>query len=374
MRECRVAWVILLGWLLARHAQFPGFLSKPTKLWGMTAIVSVQGLSKRYGPVHALEDVTFDVPKGSVFGILGPNGAGKSTLLKTMMGLVSPSSGSVSVDGSEPGSAQALKAVGALIESSAFVPGLSGKKNLRVLAAARDVPSSRVDEVLRIVGLVSAANRKFGGYSLGMKQRLGIAAALLSSPQLIVLDEPTNGLDPQGIADVRELVMKLAKSGLTVIFSSHVLVEVERVCNHVLVLNEGTVAASLTVAQLRGATSGNAVRRFELTASPGDVVLPLLRGAGYDVPDTPPADDTWLVSLDVSQVPQLVRSLVERDVDIYRLVPTDSDLESTFFSLLHGKQNTPADADADVVSGDASHEATEEQSSTSDASHDKVGE
>lgn len=297
----------------------------------MEYVVRVEGVAKRYGTVQALSDVSLQVPAGSVFGILGPNGAGKTTLLRALLGLTTIDSGEITIAGGAPGSAASLTRIGALIEASAFIPGLTGAQNLTVLSKARGLPTRRVAEVLATVGLSEAAGRKFQGYSLGMKQRLGVAAALLPHPELIILDEPSNGLDPQGIADMRNLVKQLAGQGMTVLFSSHVLVEVERVCDYVAVLRKGEIATIGTVEAFRG-TAKNQPRAYSMTATPAASVRKLLTNSGHRVPPTDPADNTWDVTLYPEQVPAMVRSLVSAHIDVHQIAAAESDFETSFFS------------------------------------------
>lgn len=224
--------------------------------------ITTAGLTKRYGRHRAVNNIDLTVPRGSVFGFLGPNGSGKTTTIRMLLGLASPSRGSARVLGQEaPGQlAGVLPRVGALIEGPAFYPFLSGRANLRRLDSAnlRSDPKTRRARVARAldrVGLTSAAGKKVRAYSLGMKQRLGIAAALVSPRELLVLDEPTNGLDPQGTREVRALIRSLAEEGTTVFISSHLLAEIEQICSHVAVMHEGILRAQGTLAELRASAS-----------------------------------------------------------------------------------------------------------------------
>jgi ABC-2 type transport system ATP-binding protein len=204
--------------------------------------IRTDGLTKRYGERVAVDRLTLEVPTGVVAGFIGPNGAGKTTTMAMLLGLVSPSGGEGSVLGSsihEPGSY--LGRVGALIETPAFWPGLTGVENLRVLATLGSHDSRRIREVLALVGLEGRGDDRFGQYSLGMKQRLGIAAALLGDPELLVLDEPTNGLDPEGINEMRRLILELADGDRTVLVSSHILSELEHVSDWLIVIDEGAL-------------------------------------------------------------------------------------------------------------------------------------
>jgi ABC-2 type transport system ATP-binding protein len=207
----------------------------------MTAL-STEGLTKRYGSRLAVDNLSLEVPSGVVAGFIGPNGAGKTTTMAMLLGLVAPTAGSATVLGSsldEPGSY--LGRVGALIETPAFWPGLSGTENLRVVATLGGHDPGRIREVLDLVGLDGRGGDRFGQYSLGMKQRLGIAAALLGDPELLVLDEPTNGLDPAGINEMREFILELADGKRTVLISSHILSELEHLADWLIVINEGSL-------------------------------------------------------------------------------------------------------------------------------------
>ena len=203
-------------------------------------VVVTDRLTKRYGSRTAVDQLDMEVPAGVVAGFIGANGAGKTTTLRMLLGLVRPSSGTATVLGhplSDPSAY--LSKVGALIESPAFYPGLSGERNLRVQTTLAGLPSSRIQAVLDVVGLADRGGDAYKSYSLGMKQRLGIASALLGEPELLVLDEPTNGLDPTGIREMRELLRRVADGGLTVLVSSHQLVELQQVCDHLVMVDQG---------------------------------------------------------------------------------------------------------------------------------------
>ncbi len=204
--------------------------------------IEVQGLTKKYDNTVAVQSASFTVPRGTICGFVGPNGAGKTTTIRMLLGLITPTSGSGTVLGhsiTEP--EKYLASVGALIEGPAFYPALSGSENLKVLATMAGIPTERVDELINLVGLTGRGGDKFKTYSLGMKQRLGIAAALLPSPEILILDEPTNGLDPEGIQEVRDLLKKLASEGTTVFVSSHLLSEIEIISQHIVMLRKGEV-------------------------------------------------------------------------------------------------------------------------------------
>ena len=209
------------------------------------AVVSVQGLTKRYGEILAVDDITFSLEAGTVTGFLGPNGAGKSTTLRVLLGLAEPTAGDALVFGRRYRELeQPVRRVGAVLESNDFDPGRSGRDHLRALAIAAEIPPSRVAEVLELVELASNAHRRARTYSLGMRQRLGLAAALLGDPELLMLDEPANGLDPVGVHWLRKFLRRFAESGRTVLVSSHLLAEVAQAVDQVMIINGGRLVAA----------------------------------------------------------------------------------------------------------------------------------
>ena len=215
------------------------------------AAISVQGLTKRFGDVLAVDRLDFEVDPGTVTGFLGPNGAGKTTTLRMLLGLVAPTSGTATIDGRPYRElADPLRRVGAVLEAGGFHPGRSARDHLRVLAKAAGLPAGRVGEVLEQVGLAAAGRRRVGGFSLGMRQRLGLAAALLGDPEVLVLDEPANGLDPEGVHWLRGLVRGLADQGRTVLVSSHLLAEVAQTIDRVVIIDRGRLVAQSTLADL----------------------------------------------------------------------------------------------------------------------------
>src|SRR5687767_4084695 len=206
-------------------------------------ILSVQQLHKHYGSVHALKGVSFEVPEGAVFGILGPNGSGKTTLLGIVMDIIKPSNGTYSLFDETPTERHRSR-IGTLLETPNFYPYLSAVRNLRIVAKIKGHSEADIERVLEIVDLLQRKHSKFSTYSLGMKQRLAVASCLLGDPNVLVFDEPTNGLDPVGIAETRELIKKLNKEGKTIIMASHLLDEVEKVCSHVAILQKGVLIAN----------------------------------------------------------------------------------------------------------------------------------
>ncbi len=201
-------------------------------------ILSINSLSKSYGKINALDNLSFEVHKGEIFGLLGPNGSGKTTTLGILLGIILKNSGNFTWFGENPKPAT-RKHIGALLESPLFYPYLNAINNLKIIVDIKGGSYSQIDELLKLTRLYDRRHSKFKTFSLGMKQRLAVAAALINQPKVLILDEPTNGLDPQGIADIRELILKIASEGITIIFASHILDEVEKICNHVCVLNKG---------------------------------------------------------------------------------------------------------------------------------------
>ena len=234
-------------------------------------MIEAQGLSKRYGATYAVQSLTFDVRSSMVTGFLGPNGSGKSTTMRLILGLDTPDAGQVRIGGRRYRDLRwPLREVGALLETRAFHPGRSARAHLRALAASNAIPRSRVEEVLGLVGLAEVAGRRAGGFSLGMAQRLGMAAALLGDPQVLLLDEPVNGLDPEGIRWVRDLLRSLAAEGRTVFVSSHLIGEIGRTADHVLVIGRGRLLADTSVAELAARSASLEASFLELTAGSAD--------------------------------------------------------------------------------------------------------
>jgi ABC-2 type transport system ATP-binding protein len=216
------------------------YASRPTiNQLTLETILQLKGLSKKFGSLTAVNNLSFDIQKGNVYGILGPNGSGKSTTLGMVLNVVNPTSGSFNWFDGTLNTHEALKKVGAIIESPNFYPSMSAEDNLELVCKIKGLHTSRIDEVLETVNLVDRKKDHFKSYSLGMKQRLAIASALLNDPEILILDEPTNGLDPQGIHQIREIMKRIASEGMTILLASHLLDEVEKVCTHVVVIRKG---------------------------------------------------------------------------------------------------------------------------------------
>jgi ABC-2 type transport system ATP-binding protein len=213
----------------------------------LETILTINNLTKHFGPIKAVQDLSFTIEKGNVYGILGPNGSGKSTTLGMVLNVVNKTAGDFHwFDGSDS-THNALKKVGAIIERPNFYPFMTAAQNLKLVCKIKEVSEDKIDEKLELVGLLERKNSKFSTFSLGMKQRLAIASALLNEPEILILDEPTNGLDPQGIHQIREIIKKIAETGTTILLASHLLDEVEKVCSHVVILRQGKKLYSGTV-------------------------------------------------------------------------------------------------------------------------------
>ncbi|WP_243712844.1 ATP-binding cassette domain-containing protein [Actinomadura sp. 6K520] len=269
--------------------------------------------------------MSLTVRRGEVYGFLGPNGAGKTTTLRMILGLIRPSGGSATVLGRPAGGAGVNRHVGALVEGPGFYPYLSGRDNLRVLARYRGIGDGDVGRVLSRVGLAGRASDPFKTYSLGMKQRLGVAAALLGDPGLLVLDEPTNGLDPAGVGDMRRLLTELAAAGHTVLLSSHMLSEVQETCDRVGVINRGRLIVEATVGELRGA-GGLRVR-----AEPLSTALDVSKRLAGD--DVTVDGGALLLRVDPGRAAEVTRALVAADVDVHEIRPVERSLEEVFFEM-----------------------------------------
>ena len=291
-------------------------------------VVETNGLTKRYGTiVTAVDNLDLNVYRGEVYGFLGPNGAGKTTTLRMLLGLIRPTMGSAKVMGAEPGTPASLTKVGAIVETPAFYPYLSGYDNLSLLARYCEVPTSRVDATLAQVELPPRARHKFSTYSLGMKQRLGIAAALLKEPDLLILDEPTNGLDPQGMADVRNLIIELGKGQRTVLISSHLLGEVEVMCTRIGVIKKGKIVAEGTIDELRGAAT------LTVRGTPVDLAKTVLvKDAGVENV-TSLGDGAFSLKVDLQRTAEINQHLVQAGVAVTELHADERSLEDIFMEL-----------------------------------------
>jgi len=300
--------------------------------------VETAALTKRYGRRTVVDAVSLTVHRGEVYGFLGPNGAGKTTTLRMLLGLIRPTSGTARVLGRPSTSPGTTRRIGALIEGPGFYPHLSGRDNLRVMARYQGLPEAAADQALERVDLTDRGTDRFRAYSLGMKQRLGVACALMGEPELIVLDEPTNGLDPAGMQDMRGLVVSLARGGQTVMLSSHLLAEVQDVCDRVGVINDGRLLRESTVAELRGAAG------LRVRATPVEqalVVARRLAGADGARRSGQGRDGCLVLDLPPSAAPALNRALVTAGAEVYEIAPIERSLEEVFFEMTAHPRNTP---------------------------------
>ena len=296
--------------------------------------ITASGLTKRFGAVSAVDDLSFAAGPGMVTGFLGPNGAGKSTTLRMLLGLVAPDCGTARIGGRgyqelpEPG-----RLVGAVLEAAGFHPGRSGRDHLRVYCTACGYPPGRAGEVLELAGLAGAGARRVGGYSLGMRQRLALATALLGDPAVLVLDEPANGLDPEGIAWLRGLLAGYARSGRTVLFSSHALPEVEQLADRVVIVSAGRLAAQGTLAELAADGAAVSVR----TPQAGQLITSLARAGGCAERTGP--DGLRVTGLSAAEISRIART---QRIDLHELAAGRSGLEQVFLRLTAGPGREPA--------------------------------
>jgi ABC-2 type transport system ATP-binding protein len=294
--------------------------------------IEVRGLLKRYGDIVAVDRVDLTVEPGDVFGYLGPNGAGKTTSLRMMLGLIRPTAGSVHLFGRDPQlGVEALEGVAGFVEAPSFYPYLSGRVNLELCAGLDGgEASSRIDEVLDIVELRNRAKDKVGGYSHGMRQRLGIASALLREPRLLLLDEPATGLDPAGMRDMRELIRDLAERGITVLLSSHLLVEVEELCNRVAIVQNGSIAYEGELAELR--RQAGVSYQLRTTDDERARRVCLAQAGIEDVRDSKGLGILFKAQGDAA-VAELTLALSESGALVLELTPRQATLEDLFFRL-----------------------------------------
>lgn len=302
----------------------------------MEQVIATQQLSKRYGNVYRVKQVNLTVQEGEIYGFLGPNGAGKSTTLKMILGLVRPTEGKVTVFGKDLDSnrRQILAQTGALIESPSFYGHLTGLENMRVVQRLRDVPDQNVKEALSIVRLDKAKDKRVDQYSLGMKQRLGIAMALVSFPKLLILDEPTNGLDPAGIGEIRELIKSLPQRyEMTVLISSHLLSEIEQIATSVGIIHEGEMLFQGSLEQLQNRSRP----AIKIKTGNNPMAQHMLLRQGY----APVQDGEFLAleGLRDEQAAEINRMLVTNDIDVLRIEEHKKNLESIFLDMT-GKESS----------------------------------
>ncbi len=304
--------------------------------------VRIEDLTKRFGSFTAVDSMSFSVPHGSVFGFLGPNGAGKTTTIGMMLGLVPPDGGTVEIFGYDIRRAlsQVLTRTGAIVEQPAFYPYLSGRKNLEIVAALRGIADrDAVDSLLDTVGLTERADANFGGYSMGMKQRLGLASVLVGDPRLLILDEPTSGLDPAGQREIQNLIQNLAKTGRTVLLSSHQLNEVQEICSHVAIIDRGKLAVTGPISDVIGEG-----RALEIGVDRPTEALELLRSR-LDVEEARMDGASVVVVSDPEHAAAINRALVEAGFEVHLIRPRADMLEARFLELTsHAREEATDDA------------------------------
>lgn len=294
----------------------------------METILTIKNLNKRYGRIQALKNVSFEIKKGNVYGILGPNGSGKSTTLGITLNVVNATSGEYQWFDGALETHEALKKVGAIIERPNFYPYMTAYENLKLVCKIKNINYSKIEEKLELVGLIERKDSKFSTFSLGMKQRLAIASALLNDPEILILDEPTNGLDPQGIHQIRDIIKKVASLGTTILLASHLLDEVEKVCSHVVVLRKGEILYA-------GLVDGMAANEgfFELEADDNAKLKTVL--ATHPAVDKIVADDTKLLVYLKSELKasDLNQYLFQNGIALNHLVKRKNSLEEQFLEL-----------------------------------------
>lgn len=294
----------------------------------METILSISNLNKRFGQLHAVKNVSIEIHKGNVYGILGPNGSGKSTTLGIILNVVNKTSGDYSWFGGSMETHEALKRVGAIIERPNFYPYMTAEENLQLVCKIKGAPETKIQEKLELVGLIDRKKSKFRTFSLGMKQRLAIASALLNDPEILILDEPTNGLDPQGIHQIRDIIKQIAAQGTTILLASHLLDEVEKVCSHVMVLRKGEMLYCGTV---DGMTSKQGF--FELQSEDMSALKAAIESHS-SVEKTQEENGKLLVYLNQSlEAEALNRYLFGKNITLGHLVLRKNSLEEQFLEL-----------------------------------------
>jgi ABC-type multidrug transport system ATPase subunit len=293
-------------------------------------VIETQGLSFSFGNQQVVKSLSLQVPTGSIYGFLGPNGAGKTTTIKMLLNLLQPGQGSIHVFGQElqTNRISILSQIGSLIEQPAIYHHLTGKENLMNRALLLQVNETRVDEMLKLVQLTNAAHKKAGQYSLGMKQRLGIALALLNDPKLLILDEPTNGLDPNGIIEIRELLMRLVGTGKTVFISSHLLAEIEKMATHVGIINNGELMFQGTINDLQNISQPLINIETDNTVDAAN----LLKRHNFAVTDID-NDHIFVPFTSKQQVGEINTMLVKNNITVYSINKQHKDLEKLFLDI-----------------------------------------
>jgi ABC-2 type transport system ATP-binding protein len=312
---------------------------------GAGARIEVRDLTKRFGSFTAVDQLSFSVEPGRITGFLGPNGAGKTTTLRMLLGLIRPTGGSATIEGQRyQDIASPMRMVGSALEATNFHPGRTGRDHLRVLAAATGIGDARVDEMLELVGIPAAARKRAGGYSMGMRQRLGLAAALLGDPKVLILDEPANGLDPEGIRWLRGFLRHLSRQGKTILVSSHMLQEVEQTVDDVVIINNGRLVKQGRMSELHG-DAKTIVRTTDLDALAGALRVADVTSETQDDTLVAATDDLRLIG-DVA---------LRAGLPVYELRAATTDLEALFFQLTEGTNRNLGDGspapERDAITG-----------------------
>ncbi len=295
----------------------------------MNTILSIRNLDKKYGRVHAVNNLSFDIEKGNVYGILGPNGSGKSTTLGIILNVVNKTSGEFAWFNDTMSTHEALKKVGAIIERPNFYPYMTATQNLELICKIKGVPYTNIDEKLKVVNLYERKDSKFKTYSLGMKQRLAIASALLNNPEILILDEPTNGLDPQGIHEIRQIIKRIAKDGTTILLASHLLDEVEKVCSHVIVIRKGV---KLYSGRVENMIASNGIIEVKTEGNQEELINSLKNY--FDIATVNVEDDLVIARLEnETSAAQINKYLYEKGIIVSHLIKRKPSLEEQFLNL-----------------------------------------
>jgi len=299
----------------------------------LETIISLKNLNKKFGNIHAVNNLSFDIKKGTIYGILGPNGSGKSTTLGIILNVVNKTSGEFSWFNGKISTHQALKKVGAIIERPNFYPYMTAIQNLQLVCKIKEIPTTKIEEKLKTVNLFERRNSKFRTYSLGMKQRLAIASALLNDPEILILDEPTNGLDPQGIHEIRQIIKDIAANGTTILLASHLLDEVEKVCTHVVVIREGLKLYSGSVDEM---TASHGL--FELKVESDTTQLLEVLSQFEGISAIKEEENTIIATLSKPvSASEINNYLFKNNVILSHLVKRKPSLEQQFLTLTNNK-------------------------------------
>jgi ABC-2 type transport system ATP-binding protein len=295
----------------------------------LETILSLKNLDKKYGAIHAVNNLSFDIKRGNVYGILGPNGSGKSTTLGIILNVVNKNSGEFSWFNGKLSTHEALKKVGAIIERPNFYPYMTAIQNLKLICTIKGISAEKIDEKLKIVQLYARRNSTFNTFSLGMKQRLAIASALLNDPEILILDEPTNGLDPQGIHEIRQLINKIANTGTTILLASHLLDEVEKVCSHVIIIRKGIKLYSGSVEEMTGSEG-----LFELKVEKDEKKLLIALEHHPSINKISKDQDTIIATLnDTISATEINTFLFDKGIILSHLIKRKPSLEQQFLNL-----------------------------------------